>query len=188
MKKQLATLVLSLCISMGSGTSLANGGFFVKARVVDVNPIYETLEVSYPEERCWNERVRHTRHGYGRSYTPAIAGAIIGGVAGNQFSKGSRRDALTVAGALLGASVGRDFGRRSGSSSYVTTERRCEVVDRFEEQEQLVGYDVSYRYQGRVFTTRTDSHPGKFIQVKVQVEPTQDYAYNRYQGDNEWDD
>jgi uncharacterized protein YcfJ len=62
------------------------------------------------------------------------------------------------------------------------------VVDRFEEQEQLVGYDVSYRYQGRVFTTRTDSHPGKFIQVKVQVEPTQDYAYNRYQGDNEWDD
>ena len=188
MKKQLATLVLSLGLITGSGVSLADSGFFVKARVVDVSPIYETLRVSYPEERCWNERVRHTQQSYRRSYTPAIAGAIIGGVAGNQFSRGRKRDVLTVAGALLGASVGRDFTRPSGRTSYLTTERRCEVVDRVEEQEQLVGYDVSYRYNGRIFSTQTDAHPGKFIRVKVQVEPTQDYAYNRYQGDDGWDD
>jgi len=187
-KKQLVTLILGFGLVTASGVSPADGGFFVKARVVDASPIYETIQVSYPEERCWNERVRHTRQGYGRSYTPAIAGAIIGGVAGNQFSKGSKRNVLTAAGALLGASLGRDFTRPAGRSSYVTTERHCEVVDRYEEQDQLVGYDISYRYNGRIFTTRTDAHPGKFIRVKVQVEPTQDYAYNRYQGDNDWND
>jgi hypothetical protein len=44
-----------------------------------------------------------------RSYTPIIGGAIIGGLIGNQFGKGSGKTALTAAGVVLGGSIGRDY-------------------------------------------------------------------------------
>ena len=186
MNRALGGFVLGVAIVAVSTGAMAENGFFVRAKVVDVEAIHQTRQVSYPEERCWTERVRHRGREATRSYTPAITGAIIGGVAGNQFSKGSRRDALTVAGALLGASIGHDLSRRGGGRSYVTSERRCEWVDSYREEEYLVGYDVTYRYQGRLFTTRTSSHPGKYIQVRVEVEPAADYAYNDRHGRSRW--
>jgi uncharacterized protein YcfJ len=50
-------------------------------------------------------------------------------------------------------------------------ERRCEVTQQTSYEEELVGYDVTYRYQGRIFTTRTQEHPGKRIPVLVDVRP-----------------
>ncbi|MCW8947514.1 MAG: glycine zipper 2TM domain-containing protein, partial [Sedimenticola sp.] len=108
---------------------------------------------------------------------PSIAGAIVGGVVGNQFGKGKGKDAMTVAGVLLGASVGNDLGKRPGRS-YVTSERRCESVDNFREHEELVGYRVKYRYNGQVFHTRTSQDPGKFINVRVSVAPTEGANYD----------
>lgn len=168
----------ALIIVAASAATMAEEGFFVRAEVVATEPVYQMRRVSYPDRQCWNEKVRRHRPGGTQSFTPTIAGAIVGGVAGNQFSKGKRRDALTVAGALLGASIGHDLGHRGRGRSYLTTERRCETTQRYREQQHLLGYDVTYRYQGRLFTTRTDSDPGKYIEVRVQVEPVQDYAYN----------
>jgi uncharacterized protein YcfJ len=37
--------------------------------------------------------------------------------------------------------------------------------------EQVVGYDVTYEYNGRTYSTRTDAHPGDRIQVAVSVAP-----------------
>jgi len=188
MNRQLVGLVLGSAIVAVSAGALADAGFFVRAKVVRAEPVYETRQSAYPEERCWNEQVR--RGGGTGSYTPTIAGAILGGVAGNQFSKGKRRDALTLAGALLGASIGHDYTRRGPGRSYVTTERRCEQVERYREEKHLLGYDVTYRYRGRLFTTRSSSHPGKNIQVRVQVEPVQDYAYSshsRWSEENRWE-
>lgn len=61
---------------------------------------------------CWREPVA------ARSYTPEIAGAIIGGVAGNQFGSGRGRDIATVAGAVLGGSVGHDYKNRYHGPNY----------------------------------------------------------------------
>lgn len=44
-----------------------------------------------------------------RSYTPIIGGAIVGGLIGSQFGKGSGKKALTAAGVVLGGSIGRDY-------------------------------------------------------------------------------
>ena len=108
MKTKIAVVVLGMSVFLTSVNAVAGKGkgFYDKAKVVSVDPIYETVQVTFPEKQCWKERVRHQGRGHEGSYTPVIAGAIVGGVVGNQFGGGRGRDALTVAGALLGASVG----------------------------------------------------------------------------------
>lgn len=172
MKKR--TVILALSILAAPGMLLADNGFRDKARVISSQPLYEVVRVNQPEERCWNERVHHRGGSRSESYTPTIAGAIVGGVVGNQFGHGRGKDVMTAAGALLGGSVGNDLGKKS-TRGYVTSERRCELVDHYREREELVGYDVTYKYQGKVFHTRTDREPGKFINVHVSVAPAGGY-------------
>jgi uncharacterized protein YcfJ len=38
-------------------------------------------------------------------------------------------------------------------------------------KEEVVGYDVAYKYRGSVFHTQMADHPGNKIKVKVTVDP-----------------
>ncbi len=187
MKTWTQTTVAALCTVLTVGPATASMGhgeyrnspYMDYARVVDVEPIVRTVRVSEPRRECWDEEVtRHRRQASRRagSYTPLVVGGIVGGVVGNQFSKGKRRDALTVAGALLGASVGRDLYRRHRSveEPYVTTEHRCRVVDEYYEEERIEGYRVTYRYKGKTFVRRMDHDPGRRIRIRVAVTPVSD--------------
>lgn len=151
----------------------AQTSFVDKARVISAEPIYQTVRVNQPEEQCWNERVNHRRPYKGeKSYTSTIAGAIVGGAIGNQFGKGDGKDVMTVAGMLLGGSIGNDMNRSSTTSGhYVTNERRCTTVDNYSERKELVGYNVNYRYRGKVYTTQTDSDPGNYLKLQVSFSP-----------------
>jgi uncharacterized protein YcfJ len=143
------------------------------ARVINVKPIYDTVQVSVPEQRCWRERV--LRSSYHRdSYTTPLVGAIIGGVVGNQFGRGSGKTAMTVAGTLLGASIGNDLdhSRYDDDDDYRPVHRRrCETVNNYESREEIVGYRVKYRYKGRIYRTRMDHDPGDTLRVRVTVRP-----------------
>lgn len=141
------------------------------AKVIAVRPIIETISVSRPQRECWNETVSY--RGGADSATPMIVGGIIGGVVGNQFGEGKGKDAMTVAGALLGGSLGRDMSA-SGSERHAITERRCRVDRDTYERERVAGYHVTYRYHGRVYTTRMPYDPGNRIKVRVHVEPEND--------------
>lgn len=176
------TAILAMSLIAAPTVLWAENSFSDRARVISSQPLYETVSVNRPEERCWNERVRHRGSAGSRSYTSTIAGAIVGGVVGNQFGKGSGKDAMTVAGALLGGSVGNDLGNRRQGREYVTSERRCELVDNYRQHEELVGYHVKYRYNGQVFHTRTAHDPGKFLNVHVSVAPAggTDYDFREY--------
>ncbi|MCP4996485.1 MAG: glycine zipper 2TM domain-containing protein [Gammaproteobacteria bacterium] len=176
MKRIITITAITIALITSSGMVSAgkhNRGFSDKAKVVSAQPIYETIEVARPTEECWTERVSKPRHNRGhKSYTSTIVGGILGGVVGNQFGKGKGKTAMTAAGTLLGASIGHDVSsRHRATGRRVTHERRCEMVNRYEQREELVGYRVKYRYKGQTFTTRTQDHPGKRIRVRVQVEP-----------------
>jgi uncharacterized protein YcfJ len=177
MRKSLA-IIVGLVVLSGSNAATAGhrgNSFYDDARVVKVKPIYRETAHHYPREHCWNERVYHERRDDHYDYVPIITGAIIGGVVGNQFGNGRGKDAMTVAGALLGGAVGHNIGndrdRDSYRGGYTTTERRCEYRDDYRPRKQLVGYRVKYRYQGKVFHTRTREHPGRWIRVRVTVDP-----------------
>lgn len=143
-----------------------------KARVTHVEPIYRTVTVTHPERECWDEPRRH--HSDHQSYTSTIAGGLIGGVIGNQFGGGNGNTAMTIAGTLLGGSVGRDMGNHYRDVDYGYREQ-CQVVDRHYREQRIDGYEVSYRYHGRMYTTVMDHHPGNFIPVDVHVEPRRSY-------------
>ncbi len=168
----------SVTVAIVFGTTFLCGGAFAdvhrlgyvdNARVVWADPIYETVEVARPVRECWTERVVH-RGRRARSYTGAIAGGIIGGVLGNRIGRGDGRTVLTVAGGLLGASIGHDLSARRGRPR-ISREERCETVEHYAEEEQIVGYRVKYRYKGQTFYTRTQEHPGRRIRVRVNVDP-----------------
>ncbi len=183
---------ISLIATVGFGIILASqasvagprNSYYDSARVLKVKPIYETVRVNNPRRRCWDEPVYHPGR-RNSSAVPTITGAIIGGAIGNQFGKGRGRDALTIAGTLLGGAIGHDIGHQHDRPGYETIERRCKLVDRFSERQEVVGYRVKYRYNGKKHWTRTDRHPGKYIQVKVKVKPERYNDYGFY-GDDHW--
>ena len=67
------------------------------ARVLDVEPITRVVRTETPMRECRTEEV--TRNGSGANPTGAmLAGALIGGVVGNQIGSGSGRRVATAAG------------------------------------------------------------------------------------------
>jgi uncharacterized protein YcfJ len=172
MKTKALTIGTALMIATMSA-SADHRGYQDTAKVIDVEPVYRSVEVSYPERECWDETVEHYRPDRPR-YTGTVLGGIIGGVMARNISHGSRRgrDAATLAGTLLGGAIGHDISQQGRGGHYTTSvERRCEVTQHSRYEEQLIGYDVTYRYRGKEFTTRTKNHPGKWIPVNVTVRP-----------------
>ena len=157
-----------------TGVSLAQVEFDY-AQVVEVRPIVQVVEVSTPEEQCWQEEYLVDRsYGRSRSDTPGILGAIIGGAIGNELGnhKSSQRVGAVV-GAVLGHSVARDIMRQHEGPSVreVETVERCETIYQSYEEERVVGYNVTYNYNGQDYTVRTDRDPGDQIRVRVSVQP-----------------
>lgn len=190
----IAALVSGSLFSSSSAfaTYKRGSGFVDYANVTDVQPVYETVVKTVPVERCWNERVKpdyHRAHGHHRrnnSATPALLGAIIGGALGNELGHRKRNKQFGVAiGGILGASIGQDIGRQQAaerghygearhSANHYRVVERCGVEhERYEEQE-LVGYEVSYRYRGNHYSTVTDNHPGDKLKVHINVLPVTD--------------
>lgn len=143
------------------------------AQVVQANPIYQIVELSEPSEQCWQEEVIIERSSRGGSNTPVVVSTIIGGAIGNAVgSNKSNQRVGAVLGAVLGHSIGRDIvrnNRRSRTDSEIV--ERCKTVYETVQEERLVGYQVTYLYEGEERTIRTDSDPGEQIKLRVSVQP-----------------
>lgn len=175
----IASVLLTLLASTVTGAQAnddydgySDDGFYDYARVVDARPVYRIVQVSTPNRECWDEQRVHHSRGYDGSAAPTIMGGLLGGVVGSRFGGGKGKDVATVAGVLLGASLANDMRRsRDHGGSYVTTEQVCKNVNLYSEREELDGYQVSYRYKGKTYSTRMSHNPGKKIRVHVQVTP-----------------
>lgn len=148
---------------------------FESAPVVESRAIYELVEISTPQEQCWEEETVVDRYSNdGRSNTPVVVSTILGGAIGNAVGHGkSNRRVGAVLGAVLGHSVGRDIMRRNErpSSREYATVQRCETVYQQHEEERLVGYQVTYLYNGAEYSVRTKTDPGDEIRVRVSIQP-----------------
>jgi uncharacterized protein YcfJ len=160
-------MLLTACSTVPTGPAVPV--YVDRAEVIDAQPLYQQVQVARPVNECWIERVAYDNRRAG--YAAPLAGGIIGGVIGHELARGHARTPLTVAGALLGASFGQSLGAASRRPPAFRNVRRCATVNRYEPRQQLVGYRVDYRYEGQTFSTRTRSHPGRFIRVRVNVDP-----------------
>jgi uncharacterized protein YcfJ len=143
------------------------GADFAYGRVIAVEPMVRYVTVDRPRQDCYDDYAR--RPAPGVTGQTAI-GAVIGAAIGRQFGGGSGRDLATAAGALAGGVIANQHAQRNLGYREVSV-RRCDVVNDRSTEQVIDGYVVTYVYQGRRYTTRTDTPPGDRIQLAVDVRP-----------------
>ena len=134
------------------------------AEVLDVVPVRKSY--STPREVCEQvTRVHEVPQQDPDRVTGKLLGAVIGGVVGHQFGGGRGKDAATAGGAILGGMIGDKVQRdRQQAKRYTTTENHCYSVN--DTREKIIGYDVSYRYDGRVEVIRLGYQPETRVPVR----------------------
>jgi uncharacterized protein YcfJ len=138
-------------------------------RVLEARPIYQQQAIETPHQRCTTQTVVHEeRTREGDSFTGTVAGGLVGAAIGHELGKG--RGTATAIGGLIGASIGNDVSKGGRTERY-RDEEVCRTQYRTEYEQRIVGYDVTYSYQGRIYQTRTDRHPGDRIALELNVRP-----------------
>ena len=195
MKQFFAAILALTAVSIGMAQSYSD-----TAQVLSAQPIYERSSAPRQEctnETVTTDR-RVPSQGYVdagyRQPAPSgersvgagtVIGAIIGGVVGHQFGRSSGgRDVGTgvgiVAGGLIGnqiensppANAGPTYNSSPSRVDYVPETRnvqRCTTV--YDSRDEVTGYNVAYRYQGRDYTTRMAFDPGTTMRVQVNLAP-----------------
>lgn len=154
----------------------APGAGYDYATVLRSIPVTDRVRISHPRQQCWTEDVpvpTESSSGSG-SVTGTILGGIIGAAIGNAVGHHSTNKKVgVVAGGLLGASIGHDASQRRDVGTRYESQERCETVEDVGYEDQVVGYDVTYRYHGQTRTTRLDHDPGNSIRVRVDISPAE---------------
>lgn len=158
-----------LCAGAIALPAAADDVYYDTARVLSVVP--QTERVNNPRQECHTEYSRGSYSSRDRDVGGSIIGGIAGGLIGSQIGKGKGRIAGAAVGAVTGAIVGdridnsdrRDYGYNSRPVERCTQIDNWQIVNR--------GYLVTYRFNGRDYTTTMANDPGDTIGVKVSVVP-----------------
>jgi uncharacterized protein YcfJ len=134
------------------------------ADVVAVKPVTETVVT--PRESCENVQVRRQVPVQDQH---RVAGTVVGGAAGgllgSAVGRGNGNTLATVAGAVAGGYAGNQVQKNLQQKDVVTTtERRCKTVN--DKSQKVIGYNVTYRLDGKDGTVRTSFKPGATLPVK----------------------
>ncbi len=128
------------------------------ARVLNYSPLPGP---QIARQVCTPVTVTHEQQS-GNNVAGAVAGGLVGALVGSRFGGGHGRDATTVAGAIGGALVGENM----ASGPTTTTHQQCNTVY---EPGPPAGYQVTYDYKGKLYTTTTRTPPGETLRVRNRV-------------------
>lgn len=131
------------------------------ADVLNVKPIKER---GAAREVCRDQVVTHRRPVNDQHQVlGTTTGAIVGGLLGHQVGGGNGKKVATAVGAIAGGVAGHNIQTNmQRNSTYQTSERRCSTQ---RGQDQIVGYDVTYSFDGREDVVQMDHKPGRTIPV-----------------------
>lgn len=166
--------------------AMADDVYYDTARVLSVVP--QTERVNTPRQECHTEYIRESASSGDRDIGGSIIGGIAGGLLGSQIGKGKGRIAGAAVGAATGAIVGDridNSDRRDGYTSRPID--RCVTVDNW--QAVTRNYLVTYRFNGRDYTTTMPNDPGNTLRVRVAISADDDrvsYLDPGYRRDNGW--
>lgn len=134
------------------------------AEVIAVKEATQT--VSTPREECHDVQVQKQAPVKDEN---RVAGTVLGGVAGGLLGStiggGRGKTVATVAGAAAGGYAGNKVQENMQHKDTVaSTERRCKTVT--EKTKKRIGYDVTYRLDGKEDVVRLAYDPGQRIPLK----------------------
>ncbi len=145
-----------------------------KPKVAEVVAVKEVTEaVVTPREECQDVQVqKQAPVKDSQRITGTVIGGVAGGLLGSTIGGGTGRTVATIAGAAGGAYAGNQVQKNMQQKNVVTTtEHRCKTVN--DTTQQLVGYDVTYRLDGKEGVVRTAYKPGATLPLKDgQVDAT----------------
>lgn len=162
-----AALILGGAIA---SPAMADDTYYDTARVLSVAP--QTERVNMPRQECHTEYVQESASSGSRDIGGSIIGGIAGGLIGSQIGKGKGRIAGAAVGAATGAIVGDRIDNRDRDQDATYSSRpvdRCVTVDNWQTVNR--GYLVTYRYNGRTYTTPMANDPGDTISLRVAIVP-----------------
>lgn len=153
-------------VVLGAG---AVGGYraMSKPQFADVVAVKDVVEtVVTPREKCEDVQVQHQAPVKDQH---RIAGTVLGGLAGGLLGSavggGTGKTLATVAGAAAGGYAGNQVQKNMQEKDVVTsTEHRCRTVN--ERSQKVVGYNVTYRLDGKEGVARMSFKPGPKLPVK----------------------
>lgn len=153
-----------------SGNSYAQGGYYdqngnYRANGSGGNGDYDQYGNYHPASGGSNT---------GRTVATVIGG-IAGAVLGSKVGGGSGQVAASAIGTMVGGMAGRQVYDNAHRPQRTATVQVCDPVpvNGYDGNASNVatGYDVTYEYAGRRYTTRTSYNPGDRIRVRVDVRP-----------------
>jgi uncharacterized protein YcfJ len=165
-------IALSALLGVTFAINAVADDYFDTATVISAVP--QTERVNTPRQECHTEIIRESAGYNNSSPAGAIIGGVAGGLLGNTIGKGGGR----VASAAIGAGIGAVVGDRMANQSNGVIERpidRCVTVDNWQTINR--GYFVTYRYNGRDYTTVTNDMPGSTIRVRIGVNAADNAVY-----------
>lgn len=172
MNLQAKLIASALCLGTLPAAYAQAADFEDFGRVVSVKPQVE--QVNRPRQECRTDYVQVQQPAPQRSVGGAIIGGLIGGLAGNQVGGGTGRSVATAAGAIAGAVTGDRIDNANTPNSGPVTEqqvKQCRMVEHWESR--TTGYEVTYDYRGRNYTSVMSYDPGERVRLRVLVEPAQ---------------
>lgn len=134
------------------------------AEVVAAKEVFETVVT--PREKCETVQVQHQAPVKDeKRIAGSVVGAVAGGLLGSTIGGGDGKKLATVAGAAAGGYAGNRVQKNlQEKDTTTTTEQRCRTVS--EKSQKLVGYNVTYRFDGKEGVARTSFKPGPTLPVK----------------------
>ncbi len=134
------------------------------AEVVSAKEIFETVVT--PRAQCEDVQVKHQAPVEDKSRVAGtVIGAVAGGLLGSTIGGGTGKTLATVGGAAAGGYAGNQVQKGMQQKDVTTTtERRCKTVQ--DKSQRLVGYNVTYRLDGKQGVVRTSFKPNAPLPVK----------------------
>ena len=134
------------------------------AEVLTVKPVSETVRQA--REECRDVEVQRKAAVKDENrIAGTVIGGVIGGALGSTIGGGSGKTVATVAGAAAGGYAGNKVQKNMQDKDVEThIERQCKTV--YDNIERPLGFDVTYRLNGKQDTVRLDHDPGQQIPVK----------------------
>ena len=135
--------------------------------VADVVAVHAAREfVQVPREECRDEVVTRTRRPKDEHrIAGSVIGAVVGGVLGNQIGGGKGQDVATAVGVVGGGYAGNQIQERmQAGNTYTETERKC--APGTQTRGKVIGYDVTYRVDGKEHTARMARDPGTHVTLR----------------------
>ena len=170
--KYIVTIIALTMSVFTTNVMASNATATIDGTVISSTAIMQDQVKNVPQESCTIVDV--PIYGGGQATAgDAIAGALIGGILGNQVGGGKGKDAATIFGAIIGAKAAEENAKKNGTQIVGYKQvQQCEVTYIRITESVVVGYETTVElYEGMIhtFVTHRSYRVGQSVPVRMTL-------------------